>query len=352
MADAPASYPPPADFQRRAHVGSMEAYEQMYRRSIDDNEAFWAEQAERIDWFEPFDTVREVSFDPNDVHIRWYVGGTTNACYNCVDRHVEAGHGDRVALIFEPDEPSEEARPITYAEVQDAVARLANVLKAHGVKKGDRVTLYLPMIPEAAYAMLACARIGAVHSVVFAGFSPDALASRILDCDSTFVVTADEGRRGGKRVALKENVDRALDQCPDVRTVLVVQNTGADVHWNDDVDVWLHDALDAVSAHCPCEAMDAEAPLFILYTSGSTGKPRASSTPRRATSSTPRSRTNSSSTTTRATCTGARPMSAGLRATRTSSTARSRTGPRRFSSKGSRPTPTRAGTGRSSAATA
>ena len=267
-------YAPPADFQRRAHVSSAADYEARYRRSVADPDAFWREQAERIDWSCPFETVRDVSFAPDDVHIRWYAGGETNACYNAVDRHVEAGLGDRVAFIFEPDEPDEEARSITYAEARAAVARFANVLKAHGVGKGDRVTLYLPMIPEAAFAMLACARIGAVHSVVFAGFSPEALASRILDGNSAFVVTADEGRRGGRRVALKENVDRALEQCPSVETVLVVQNTGAEVGWTPGRDVWLHDALEDAGTDCPCEPMDAEDPLFILYTSGSTGTPK------------------------------------------------------------------------------
>ncbi|MDX1531292.1 MAG: AMP-binding protein, partial [Rhodothermales bacterium] len=275
MADATRdAYPPPADFSRRAHVGSMDEYERVYRRSVDDPEGFWREQAERIHWYEPFDRVRDVSYDPRDVYIRWYTGGKTNACYNAVDRHVEAGRGDRTALIFEPDEADDEARHISYAELKDEVSRFANVLKSHGVKEGDRVTIYLPMIPEAAYAMLACARIGAIHSVVFAGFSPDSLASRILDCDSDVVLTADEGRRGGRRVPLKENVDKALEQTPDVRRVIVVQNTGADVGWDDARDVWYHEAREGASTDCPCERMDAEAPLFILYTSGSTGKPK------------------------------------------------------------------------------
>jgi acetyl-CoA synthetase len=269
-----AVYPPPEDFQRRAHIASMEEYEAMYRRSVDDPEGFWREQAGRIHWFRDFDRVRDVSYDPHDVHIRWFVGGKTNACYNAVDRHVEAGHGERVALIFEPDEPAEEAQHITYAQLRDAVSRFANVLKAQGVKKGDRVTIYLPMIPEAVYAMLACARIGAVHSVVFAGFSPDSLVSRILDGDSHFVITADEGRRGGRRVPLKENVDRALEQTPEVLKVLIVRHTGADVDWNDEVDVWMHEALDEADTDCPCEEMDAEDPLYILYTSGSTGRPK------------------------------------------------------------------------------
>ncbi|MEP0547511.1 MAG: acetate--CoA ligase [Rhodothermales bacterium] len=274
MADAPASYPPPADFQRRAHIGSAEAYEKQYRRSVEDNEGFWAEQAERIDWFAPFDSVKDVSFDADDVHVRWYVGGKTNACYNALDRHVEAGRGDRTAFIFEPDDPDDASRRISYAEARDAVARFANVLKAKGVTRGDRVTLYLPMIPEAAYAMLACARIGAVFSVVFAGFSPEALAGRINDAESDFVITADQGRRAGSTVALKANVDAALKNAPGVRHVLVIRNTGGNITWSENRDVWLHEALEEVDADCPCAEMDAEDPLFILYTSGSTGTPK------------------------------------------------------------------------------
>ncbi len=270
-------YPPSDAFRQNALLGSEADYAAMYRRSIDDNEAFWREQAERIDWFEPFDTVRDVSFDERDIYIRWYLGGKTNACHNAIDRHVEHGLGDRTALIFEPDEPSDAARHISYAEVHTAVQRFANVLKNHGVKKGDRVTIYLPMIPEAAYAMLACARIGAIFSVVFAGFSPDSLADRILDGESDFVITADEGRRGGKRVALKANVDAAVEraeaQSQTVRHVLVVKNTGSDIDWHER-DAWYHEALDTANPDCPCEPMDSEDPLFILYTSGSTGKPK------------------------------------------------------------------------------
>ena len=270
----PDLYPPPADFQRRARVRSAEDYEAMYRRSVEDDEGFWREQAARIDWFEPFETVKDVAFGSEETHIRWYVGGKTNACHNALDRHVEAGRGDRTALIFEPDDPGDEARRISYAEALDAVKRFAGVLRAEGVEKGDRVTLYLPMIPEAAYAMLACARIGAVFSVVFAGFSPEALAGRIKDAESDFVITADQGQRAGTTVALKASVDEALRRAPGVRRVLVVRNTGGNVPWTDGRDVWLHDALERVAPDGPCEPMDAEDPLFILYTSGSTGTPK------------------------------------------------------------------------------
>jgi acetyl-CoA synthetase len=253
----------------------MADYERLYRRSVEDPEEFWREQAARLDWFTPFRTVRDVSYDPADLHIRWYLGGQLNACYNALDRHVAAGKGGRTALLFEPDDPDEAPRRITYAEALEAVTRMANVLKAHGVKRGDRVTIYLPMIPEAAWAMLACARLGAVHSVVFAGFSPDAVADRVLDAASDFVITADEGRRGGRRVPLKANVDRALERCPGVRHVLVVRHTGAEVGWTDGRDVWLHEAAaQHGDGDCPCAPMDAEDPLFILYTSGSTGKPK------------------------------------------------------------------------------
>ena len=266
-------YEPPAAFQEEAFIGSMEEYEALYRRSIEDPEAFWDEQADRIDWFEPYDTVKDVSYALGNVDISWYEGGVTNACYNCIDRHLDA-RGDQTAFIFEPDEPSEGAQHITYRQLHSRVSRMANVLKKHGVEKGDRVTIYLPMIPEAAYAMLACARIGAVHSVVFAGFSPDSLADRILDCESHYLITADEGRRAGKRVPLKKNADKALEQCPDVGHVLVVQNTGGDIDWHDSRDFWYHEEIKTVDDHCEPARMGAEDPLFILYTSGSTGKPK------------------------------------------------------------------------------
>ena len=276
--DAPDLYPASDAFRQRALV-SPDDYDATYRRSVEDNEGFWREQAERVDWFSPFETVKDVSYARDDVHIRWYAGGTLNACHNALDRHVAAGKGDKTALIFEPDDPGEqESRRISYTEALADVQRVANVLKDHGVEKGDRVTIYMPMIPEAAYAMLACARIGAVFSVIFGGFSPEAIAGRIRDADSDFVITADQGRRGGKTIALKANVDAALAKLagdgPAVRHVLTVRNTGGNVSWADGRDVWLHEAMEAASAECPCEAMDAEDPLFILYTSGSTGTPK------------------------------------------------------------------------------
>ncbi|WP_407696349.1 acetate--CoA ligase [Sphingomicrobium arenosum] len=243
----------------------------LYRRSIEDGDAFWLEQAERLNWSR-FPTMADgSSFDPVD--IRWYEDGELNLCDNALDRHVEAGQGDQLAFLFEPDDPAAEARRITYAELLAQVVAMANALKALGVAKGDRVTLYMPMIPEGVVAMLACARLGAIHSVVFGGFSPEALAGRLVDCDSRFVITADEGRRGGKTVPLKANVDEALTRDGvAVDAVLVIRNTGGSVQWVEGRDHWLHDS--AHDAPCPCEPMAAEDPLFILYTSGSTGKPK------------------------------------------------------------------------------
>jgi acetyl-CoA synthetase len=249
-------------------------YEETYRRSIEDNASFWSEQAARIDWIKPFSKVRDVSFAKNDVHIRWFYDGTLNVCYNCVDRHL-GKKGDDVAIIWEGDDPEHDLT-ITYRELHGRVCRFANALKALGAKKGDRITLYMPMIPEAAVAMLACARIGAIHSVVFGGFSPDALAGRIEDCDSSIVITADQGVRGGKVIPLKANVDEAASR-PNVsslRKVLVVRHTGGKIDWNADRDAWLHELEEQVDDDCPCEEMSAEDPLFILYTSGSTGKPK------------------------------------------------------------------------------
>ncbi|MGB1108168.1 MAG: acetate--CoA ligase [Parvibaculales bacterium] len=247
-------------------------YQDMYARSLDDADGFWAEHGRRIDWIKPFSKVKNTHYGKDDVSIKWYEDGTLNACVNCVDRHVET-RGEQVAIIWEGDEPDQDAK-ITYRQLHEEVCRFANVLKAQGVKKGDRVTIYMPMIAEATYAMLACARIGAVHSVVFGGFSPDALAGRILDCESTCVITADEGVRGGKKIPLKANTDAALAQCPDVTSVIVVERTGAGVAMQDGRDVWYHQEKEKADKDCPAEEMSAEDPLFILYTSGSTGKPK------------------------------------------------------------------------------
>jgi acetyl-CoA synthetase len=267
------TYAVSAEVASRAFVDEA-GYEKMYKRSIEDNEGFWAEQAERIDWIKPFTKVKDVSWAKDDVHIRWYYDGTLNVCYNCVDRHLET-KADDVAIIWEGDDPAQDLT-ITYRELHARVCRFANALKKLGAKKGDRITIYMPMIPEAAIAMLACTRIGAVHSVVFGGFSPDALAGRIHDCDSNIVITADQGVRGAKAIPLKDNVDAAAIH-PDVTSlekVLVVRHTGADIDWVEGRDEWLHDVEADVDADCPCEEMSAEDPLFILYTSGSTGKPK------------------------------------------------------------------------------
>ena len=250
-------------------------YQAMYQASIDDPETFWADQArKRLDWIKPFSKVRDVSFAKDDLHIRWFEDGQLNVSANCIDRHL-ANHADDVAIIWEGDEP-DQSTTLTYRQLHDKVCRLANALKSQGVKKGDRVTLYMPMIPEAAIAMLACARIGAVHSVVFGGFSPEALANRIIDCGSTAIITADEGIRGGKVIPLKANVDQALEMpgADIVKTVVVVERTGGGIDWDDSRDRWYHTLTDAADAECDPEPMNAEDPLFILYTSGSTGKPK------------------------------------------------------------------------------
>ena len=262
-----------AAFAKKAWVDA-DGYERMYRHSVENNEQYWAEQAQNVDWIKPFTEVKDVSYQSDDLHIRWYHDGTLNVCYNCVDRHLALKRND-TAIIWEGDDPGNDLA-ITYGELYERVCRFANSLKALGAKKGDRITLYMPMIPEATIAMLACARIGAVHSVVFGGFSPDALAGRIVDCKSNIVITADEGVRGGKTVPLKSNVDAAAAH-PDVQTlekVLVIRRTGGDIKWNESRDHWLHDLEKEVVADCPCEEMNAEDPLFILYTSGSTGKPK------------------------------------------------------------------------------
>ena len=247
-------------------------YQAMYDASIADPDAFWAEHGKRIDWIKPYNQVSDVSYDKADLHISWFGDGTLNAAANCLDRHL-ASRGDQTAIIWEGDDPAD-SRHISYAELHEEVCKFANVLKAEGAKKGDRITIYMPMIPEATVAMLACARIGAVHSVVFGGFSPDALAGRIQDCDSNMVITADEGLRGGRPVPLKANTDAALESCPDCNKVVVVRRTGGDIGWVDGRDVWYHEAMADASADCPPEEMNAEDPMFILYTSGSTGKPK------------------------------------------------------------------------------
>ena len=247
-------------------------YQAMYDASIADPDAFWAEHGKRIDWIKPYSQVSDVSYDKADLHISWFGDGTLNAAANCLDRHL-AGRGDQTAIIWEGDDPAD-SRHISYAELHEEVCKFAIVLIAEGAKKGDRITIYMPMIPEATVAMLACARIGAVHSVVFGGFSPDALAGRIQDCDSNMVITADEGLRGGRPVPLKANTDAALESCPDCNKVVVVRRTGGDIGWVDGRDVWYHEAMADASADCPPEEMNAEDPMFILYTSGSTGKPK------------------------------------------------------------------------------
>ncbi|WKC37975.1 acetate--CoA ligase [Ectopseudomonas chengduensis] len=262
---------PVADAVRqRAHLDN-DAYLRLYQQSVEQPDTFWAEQAKAfLTWFKPWDQVH--SSDLKQGRAEWFKGGQLNVAYNCIDRHLQQ-RGEQVAIIWEGDNPAESAH-ITYNKLHHNVSRLANVLKRRGVKKGDRVCIYMPMVPEAAYAMLACARIGAVHSVVFGGFSPDALRDRILDADCRTVITADEGVRGGKYIPLKNNVDKALQSCPNVSTVVVVERTQGDVAWVEGRDLWYHQALKEVDADCPAEPMDAEDPLFILYTSGSTGKPK------------------------------------------------------------------------------
>ena len=265
------TYPVPADVAKNAHIDAA-TYDEMYQRSIKDPEGFWAEQAEKfLTWSKPWDKVLDWSYTGN-VHIKWFEGGKLNVSYNCIDRHLEK-RGDQVAIIWEGDNPAEDKK-ITYNELYEHVTKLANVLKSRGVKKGDRVCIYMPMIPEAAYAMLACTRIGAVHSVVFGGFSPESLKDRILDSDCRVVITADEGLRGGRPVPLKKNTDKALEQCPNVNTVITVKRTGGNIGWVEGRDIWYEEATAAASTDCPPEEMDAEDPLFILYTSGSTGKPK------------------------------------------------------------------------------
>ncbi|MEX1152659.1 AMP-binding protein, partial [Parvibaculum sp.] len=264
-------FPVPAEWRKRALIDDAK-YREMYEASVNDPEGFWREEGKRIDWIKPYTKIKNTRFDTHNVSIKWFEDGTLNASVNCIDRHL-ARRADQVAIIWEGDNPADHKK-ITYRELHEEVCRFANVMKVRGVKKGDRVTIYMPMIPEAAYAMLACARIGAVHSVVFGGFSPDALAGRIVDCASNCVITADEGVRGGRKIPLKANTDEALKKCPDVESVIVVKHTGGKVEMKAGRDVWYAEEAAKVPAECKPEEMGAEDPLFILYTSGSTGKPK------------------------------------------------------------------------------
>jgi len=264
-------HPVPADFAKNALIDKAK-YESMYKASIEDNEGFWAEHGKRIDWIKPYTKVKDVNYNTPGVKIKWFYDGTLNASVNCLDRHLEK-RGDQTAIIWEGDEPTDDER-VTYRDLHERVCRLANAMKARGVKKGDRVTLYMPMVVEAAVAMLACTRIGAIHSIVFGGFSPDSLSARIKGCDSNCVITADEGIRGGRKIPLKANTDAALKSCPSVETVIVVKRTGGDVNMQEGRDVWYDDVCAAADPVCEPEEMNAEDPMFILYTSGSTGAPK------------------------------------------------------------------------------
>ncbi|WP_294535518.1 acetate--CoA ligase [uncultured Rhodoblastus sp.] len=265
-------YPVPAEWEKRAFINNAK-YKELYARSVADPEGFWAEQGKRIDWIKPFTKVKHTSFDPHNVSIKWFEDGTTNVSLNCIDRHL-ATRGDQVAIIWEGDDPAE-SKKITYKQLHEEVSRFANVLKSRGIGKGDTVTIYMPMIPEAAYAMLACARIGAVHSIVFGGFSPDSVAGRIEGCKSKVLITADEGLRGGRKVPLKVNADLAIEKTGGiVQSQIVVKRTGGDVAWKEGRDFWWHEEVAKASPDCPPTEMNAEDPLFILYTSGSTGAPK------------------------------------------------------------------------------
>jgi acetyl-CoA synthetase len=265
-------YEVPAEIAAKAHIDD-ETYRSMYQHSVEDPEGFWAESADQfVTWFKKWDKVMDYSYGPDDVQIRWFEGGKLNVSYNCLDRHLNT-RGDQVAIVWEGDNP-EEDRKLTYRELYAEVCKLANVMKSRGVQKGDRVCIYLPMIPEAAVAMLACTRIGAVHSIVFGGFSPDSLRDRIQDSECRLLITSDESVRGGRNVPLKKNADKALEDCPSIDTCIVVKRTGGEIAWGEGRDIWYHEAMAEAAAECEPEPMDAEDPLFILYTSGSTGKPK------------------------------------------------------------------------------
>ena len=261
----------PADWAKNSYV-NQSSYEAKYKESINNNEKFWADEGKRIHWFKPYTKIKEVTYSTKKVSIKWFHDGTTNVSYNCIDRHLPK-RAKQTAIIFEGDDPKE-SKNITYQELSDEVCKLANGLKEIGVKKGDRVTIYMPMVPEGVYAMLACTRIGAIHSVVFGGFSPDSIVNRILDCKSEFVITADEGLRGQKVIPLKKNIDEALKKCPNVKKCIVLKRTGGNVPFDTKRDVWYHELTSKMSTTCKPEEMNAEDPLFILYTSGSTGKPK------------------------------------------------------------------------------
>jgi acetyl-CoA synthetase len=262
----------PSEKAKKVSLINEKHFSEKYDYSIELNDKFWSEEGKKIEWIKPFSKVKDVSYDLKDLHIRWFYDGSLNVSSNCLDRHLEA-RGNQIAIIWEGDDPND-TKKITYRELHEEVCKFSNALKANGAKKGDRITIYMPMIPEAAVAMLACARIGAIHSVVFGGFSPDSLAGRITDCDSNIIITADEGIRGGKIIPLKENTDAALNLCSSVKKCIVVKRTGNDINWVEGRDVWYHEAISKVDNECQPEEMNAEDPLFILYTSGSTGKPK------------------------------------------------------------------------------
>ena len=262
----------PSEKAKKVSLINEKHFSEKYDYSIELNDKFWSEEGKKIEWIKPFSKVKDVSYDLKDLHIRWFYDGSLNVSSNCLDRHLEA-RGNQIAIIWEGDDPNE-TKKITYRELYEEVCKFSNALKANGAKKGDRITIYMPMIPEAAVAMLACTRIGAIHSVVFGGFSPDSLAGRITDCDSNIIITADEGIRGGKIIPLKENTDAALKLCSSIKKCIVVKRTGNDINWVEGRDIWYHEAMSKVDNECQPEEMDAEDPLFILYTSGSTGKPK------------------------------------------------------------------------------